>query len=135
MSLLESDNPALYNAQGVPVHFFSYGGRPPALQIVQNFLNAGDAQCPWYLNEADSISGSPSRALSDLFSRAIALEQVLAGLCGDECAIAAFSFKYGTVKDENPDSVPFTIDHVPHPGDDVRWMARHLERSFHLERN
>jgi hypothetical protein len=59
-------------------------GRPPALQIVQNFLNAGDAQCPWYLNEADSMSGSPARALSDLFSRAITLEQFLACLCGPQ---------------------------------------------------
>jgi hypothetical protein len=110
-------------------------GHPPALQFVQKFLNAWDAQYPWYLNEADSISGSPARALSDLFSLAITLEQVLAGLGGDEGAIPTFSFKYGTVKDENPDSVPFTIDHVPHPADDVCWMAPHLERSSHLERN
>jgi hypothetical protein len=109
--------------------------RESTLQIVQKFLDAGDAQCPWYLNEADSISGSPSRALSDLFSRAITLKQVPAGLGGDEGAIAAFSLKYGTVKDENPDSVPFTFDHIPHPADDVRWMAPHLERSSHLERN
>ena len=43
-------------------------------QTVQKFLNAGDAQCPRYLTEADSTSGSPPRALSHLFSRAMTLE-------------------------------------------------------------
>jgi len=79
-------------------------------------------------NEGDSIYGSPARALSDLFSRANALEQVLVCLNGEERAIACASpCAYPAVEDYNSDSIPFSIDEILYLTHVVNWIASHLE--------
>jgi len=120
---------------GLTLDNLALGSHPPALQIVQQFFNASDAECPRsYSHEGDSIYGSPPSALSYLFPPFNSLEQVVGALGGHEGAIAcAPPFAYHAVKNENSDSVPFAIDHIPDHAYKINWIAPHLESSWIMD--